>query len=226
MRSQNPSEMSSLLQSELVTSLQSHGCNVLQCTWNDGSILLGGKTCVAMMELCDPILAQLDEDDFDTFKASIFEPLGMIWLYNTEDPKNRLVEGFARTIRNEQPGINFHTMGVDLKSTKSLSKVSELVAKIVESPGTDNEYILKDDMLWIERIVEDSEMNQRLENSHVNAVDVVEVPLTDLEGRFDITFVDGPSPELVVRPSLIYELGEDLGSDEVEVETVAISLFV
>lgn len=225
MQSRTPSEISIILQSELVTSLQGHGYSVSQSVWNECTTPLEDKICIAMMELSNPVLAQMDEENFDAFKVSALDSLGMFWLLNAEDPMNNLVEGFARTIRNEQPGIKFHTLSVDLKSTTSPGKLRELVVNLFESPDADQEHVIKDDMIWINRIVENSQLNQRLDSSNATeANDVTEMSISDIRGGFEVTFAAGRRSNLLALPSASTP-EEELGSEEVEVEVRSTSFW-
>lgn len=225
MQSRHPSKLSVILQSELVVSLEGKGYNVSQIIWDRSTIPLKDELCISMMELSNPVLARMDEKTFDAFKVCALDSLGTFWLYNAEDPMNSLVEGFARTIRNEQPGIKFHTLGVNLSPPASPIRLCELVTNLITSPGFDQEYIIKDEMIWVNRIVEDAQLNQRLNSSNeYETNEVTEMPISDIEGGFEVTFEASHRSELIVLPSASTS-EEVLGSEEVEVELRATSLW-
>jgi hypothetical protein len=86
-------------------------------------------------------------------------------------PQSSLLSGLARAIRTEQPSIqlvtlDFESPGVNVFDSQKLCKAIEAVMKAGEVGDRDNEFIYKDEMLYVSRLVPDTDLNKEFLKSH------------------------------------------------------------
>ena len=97
-----------------------------------------GKTYVSLLELEQPVLDNLSEQDFHNLRAVVLNCERLLWITYGDNPSFGMVDGFARCIMSEIVGTRFQLL--HLSEATGLQHGPSLAARILESDSTDNEY--------------------------------------------------------------------------------------
>lgn len=203
---------------------------------------INGKLCISLLELDGGVLPHVSEAGFDGIKSLVFNSNGLLWVTgtSTDDPGSSMVTGLARVARNEEPGLQFHTLAIPRSSSSDSSpdksgptltpqRLAQLVRRVLETVGGDDasgetEFMIQDGVIHTSRVVEDHPLNTNLHRlAPRNSTATSNEPLAQA----------GPV-KLSVRnagllDTLCYEPCDDeaespLGDDEVEIAVKAASL--
>lgn len=136
----------------------------------------GVTSVISLVELEKPWLKDVTESDYarlQTLITTIPTDGGIIWATRggeTTRPEFSLFQGLARVLRNEDEGRRF--ISVDFSEGADISKIARLVAKLYQSTlgsshddnkkVNDEEFVEKDGMLWVKRLVKDRKKNQHV----------------------------------------------------------------
>lgn len=220
----NPSHSSQNLAGRLAFELEANSIKTRRLIWNANSLDLEGKSCISLIELETSILQRLGEGDFTAIKQIILRSSSLLWITALNNPAEGLASGMARSIRNEVPGIQFRTLSVPSKSLDSPDQLAPLIGKLATTSTSDDEFLEKDGVLEISRVVEDAHMNEEWSRRLTEGKEKIEfVPLEQV----------GSPQKLAIRAqgmldTLCLEADEettsDLEKDEVEIEVKATGL--
>lgn len=220
----NPSHPSQRLAARLAFELGTNSIKTTRIRWNTNSFTMEGKVCISLIELETSILEHLGEGDFTAIKQLILHSSSLLWITALNNPAGGLVSGMARSIRNEIPGIQFRTLTVPAKSLDSPDQLAPLIGKLATTLTSDDEFLEKNGIIEVSRVVEDSRMNEEWSRQLMEGKDRIDfVPLEQV----------GSPQKLAIRAqgmldTLCLETDEgtesELGNDEVEIEVKATGL--
>ena len=166
--------------SDISTALEHHGYEIERFSWGSDVSSLAGKTCVCLLELQASILQDLAKSDFENIKKLILASASVFWVTAFDDPSSSMIDGLARVVRNETPGLSLRTFHANGASLSSSNRLAELISTTFNSKSDEDEYLVKDDLLQISRIEEDVVLNEQINDLLPGAVSIVtSVPLKD-----------------------------------------------
>ncbi|KAJ4371953.1 hypothetical protein N0V83_003726 [Neocucurbitaria cava] len=153
--------------------LQGQGYDVETFSWGSDVSSLEGKTCISILELQDSILQDLAEGDFESIRKLILNSASVFWVTAFDDPSSKMIDGLARVVRNETPGLSLRSLHAGRASLSSSARLAKLISTAFESTTEDDEYSVKDDVLHTSRIVEDVVLNEQINDLLPGAVPTV-----------------------------------------------------
>lgn len=148
--------------SDISTVLEGHGYELDAFSWGSDVSSLAGKTCISLLELQDPILQNLTESDFESIKKLILASASIFWITAFDDPSSSMIDGLARVVRNETPGLSLRTFHAGGAFLSFSARLANLVSTAFTSKSEEDEYSVKDDLLHISRIEEDVALNDQI----------------------------------------------------------------
>ena len=150
--------------SDISTVLRDHGYEIDTFSWSSDVSSLAGKTCLSLLELQGSILQDLNKTDFENIKKLILASTSIFWVTAFDDPSASIIDGLARVVRNETPGLSFRTFHAGMASLSLSGRLARLVSTAFNSKSEEDEYLVKDDLLHISRIEEDLALNDQINN--------------------------------------------------------------
>ena len=130
---------------------------------------LKGTFCIVLLELDRSLLSNIVEEDFDNVKTISQFARGIIWLTRgrNERPELGLITGLGRAISSESANLDFIELALDEKSPDT-SIVQQIIQVYRRSHNETAEcieldYLEKNGVLYINRIIESSYLNQKLQ---------------------------------------------------------------
>lgn len=148
--------------SDINTALQGHGYEIDKFSWGSDVSSLAGKTCISLLELEESILQDLTKSDFENIKKLILASASVFWATAFDDPSSNMIDGLARVVRNETPGLSLRTFHAERALLSSSARLAELISAAFNSKSEEDEYSVKDDLLHISRITEDVALNDQI----------------------------------------------------------------
>ncbi|OBR11263.1 Reducing polyketide synthase [Colletotrichum higginsianum IMI 349063] len=143
----------------------------------------GGKSSPAMvvslLELEQPMLADLSEGDFHALRSLILKSERILWVTgggnDDDDPSFYIVDGLARTISNETASLRFQTLHLSSPSSSfsSPSPLPSLVTRILLSDTPDNEFREVEGLLQTARIYKSAAGERRIARHLKDATRIV-----------------------------------------------------
>ena len=151
----------------LLTTLQGSLCEVASVS-NIDSIDLRKKSCVFLPELESSFLYGIHDDMFGILRNLVGSAALLVWVTHGGDeaskkPEASLVTGLARSICSEEDDSSFVTLA--LSQASSTTKIASQIIKILQRPprtlrgNNDSEYMEKNGMLYIGRVLEAQHLN-------------------------------------------------------------------
>jgi len=165
-------------QKALAASLKTQlsGANVGVASWDDAQP--DGKLCIVLVELDQPLIANLTAQTFEQVKKLAMSAKGVVWVVkgsytDATDPRLGMIQGLARTIRSESP-LKFVTLDLDavspLPEAEQARTIVEVTGRVFGkgAPSSpDMEFQERGGALSVPRVVDDFEMNNFVEQ-HTN----------------------------------------------------------
>lgn len=225
LQSPNPSKVVTDAAVHLSKSLTSVGYRASIIEWGSGTVTFKNKTVISLLEIDNgrPFLQDISEEDFAELKLLILESSSLLWVSSTYDPGHSIVTGLSRVIRNEEPGLSFRTLHVDFSNPSLTAGFTDNVLRILNSDSEENEFMVKDDIIHISRIVEDDALNQKLDLLDPQKRKTIVKEALGNAGPLKL-FIQNPG----LLDSLCFELDSlpatDLENDEIEITVMATSL--
>lgn len=158
----SPSPFAKAVATDLTMSLERSGYITIPFTWGSDTSQISGKSCISLVELENPLLRDLTEKDFYNLKQLVLETAGILWVVGFDDPSAGMIDGLARTVRNEIPGMSFRTIHTGGKCSPSTTVLGDLIGKVFGSKTEDDEFLVKDNVLHVSRIEEDMSLNEEI----------------------------------------------------------------
>ncbi|PQE07313.1 polyketide synthase protein [Rutstroemia sp. NJR-2017a WRK4] len=135
-----------------------------------------GKICIILLELQNPLIAQLDATKFDTLKKMIMSSDGVLWAVrgaytDCNSPESHMVVGMARSIRSETL-LKFATVDISLETPddKAAVMVLDTFQQVFYIHSPDMEYQERCGRLMVPRVIEDTTMNEYVHRKITNSV--------------------------------------------------------
>ncbi|KAK8069347.1 hypothetical protein PG994_005963 [Apiospora phragmitis] len=155
--------------SQIQSTLSTEYGVVCETSFLDALKSSAGKALVFLVELDSPVLHNLDEKTFETLRASLLSAEHLVWVTGGGDdwdtPEYHVADGLLRGLRTE----NAMLKAVTLAANPSQPNVAEVVQEMVHSVfvcGDANdleaEYRDQNGILFINRAVEDSHLNEHV----------------------------------------------------------------
>ncbi|KAI0480938.1 polyketide synthase [Xylariaceae sp. FL0804] len=179
-------------------------------------------TCLFLPELTLPFLRDMSEETFSAVKHVVANCKTLLWATRdgTTNPDYELVTGFARTIRNEKPDLNFIVVSFedDADSGVIVEKCDQVLQK--SHGSTENSFRVVNGRLQVARVVKETPICEHI-RSQTTETDPVETALGD-----------EPRPPLALGIQTMGQLDTlrfhhdddgdtELGAHEVEFRTMA-----
>ena len=150
-------------------------------SWGSDVSHLKDKQCISLLELEKPLLNDLNEEGFTSLKSAITETKELLWIVGFDDPCNGMVNGLARVVRNEIPGISFRTAQTDFAHESSPEESTSMIARVFKSKTLEDELRIQNGIISVSRIEEDIVTTKEVENLMPNARDRINrVPLAEV----------------------------------------------
>lgn len=189
-----------------------------------------GKECISLLELQTAMLSNLSEADFASLKFLILESSKLLWVSGTahDDPGSSIVNGLARVVRNEEPGLAFQTLSTPKLCSGgpiTAEKLSELIRQVFQIDGDsdETEFSIQDGVICTSRVVEDHILNTELHRLEPRNSRTTAMVSLDKAGPLKLSVKNAG-----LLDSLCYEPDEraetPLADDEVEITVKAASL--
>ena len=148
--------------SDIITTLQGDGYEIDTFPWGSDVSSLADKTCISLLELQKSILQDLTKSDFENIKKLILASASVFWVTAFDDPSSSMIDGLARVVRNETPGLSLRTFHASEAFLSLSARLAKLVSTAFNSKSDEDEYSVKDDLLHISRIEEDVALNDQI----------------------------------------------------------------
>lgn len=177
--------------------------------------------CICLLETNHPFFYQIQEAHWTLFKSMVQSANRIIWVTRGREcrPELGLVTGIGRSLRSEIPSLQFIELALEQESSDAV--IVRHITNILDR--SENEYLEQDNMLYINRVVEANYLNDRLYSRlcpqkprastlgqrSENVLSLIPKVPGDLD---TLQFQESPSS------------GQDLATEEVEVEVKAIGV--
>jgi hypothetical protein len=157
----DPSEAAQAIASDLAASLERSGYTAIPFIWGSDMSHLSGKSCISLVELETPLLRDLTDKDFASVQQLVLGASNILWVVGFDDPSAAMVDGLARTVRNETPGLSFRTFHAEEQYSSSAS-LGDLIGRVFSSTTEDDEFLVRGHLLHVSRIEEDEALNEQI----------------------------------------------------------------
>ena len=204
---------------QLSEAFTKNSCRTSFFSWGSDPSALKGKPCVSLLELERPMLSDMNERDFEILKILITEAKKIFWIVGFDGPSSEMVNGLARVVRNEMPGVSFQTAHMNIVKSSYFERLSSAIARVFRSKTADDEFRIEDDIVSISRVEEDVVANKQVQALMPNAPDIIDmVPLGQAGGPLKLRI---QTPGML--DSLCFE-GDDLPLTELEADQIEIDV--
>jgi NADPH:quinone reductase-like Zn-dependent oxidoreductase/SAM-dependent methyltransferase len=131
---------------------------------------LGDTLIIVYDSLTKPILQNFDRDDFESFRTTLVHATNVLWISpasgHDANSSSGAVYGLARTLRSENATLNFVVFEADTSSRleDQTSNLDLIITQclISSSDYSESEYVERDGMLHIRRILGDAQLNEAI----------------------------------------------------------------
>jgi NADPH:quinone reductase-like Zn-dependent oxidoreductase/ubiquinone/menaquinone biosynthesis C-methylase UbiE len=129
------------------------------------------STCIFLPDLDRPLLQSLRSNDLSLIKHICFQANGIIWVCGKSkdsdtSPNHALAKGLGRTIESENLDFSFVTITLEVpyNTARAAVYIWKVLLKNPQRPeeGYENEYVERNDVLCIPRLVEAPEVTARV----------------------------------------------------------------
>ncbi|KAL8696122.1 MAG: hypothetical protein Q9224_002961, partial [Gallowayella concinna] len=220
----NPSGQVRDISAQLATSLHEHSFQASHFVWGSDVLGLKDKACISLLEIERPMLQDLSESDFSSLQRLITDTKELFWVVGSRGPSSGMVNGLARVVRNEIPGLKFRTLLTDSTSSMSPEEIGSLITRVFESKTADDEFRVDDGLIHVSRIEEDLIVNEEVQGLLPNAPDRIEM--------MPLRKAGGPQKLSIQTPGMLDSLcfvtddvpQTELDDDQVEIDVKATAL--
>lgn len=157
-----PSQAARNLSRQLLKCLDNLGIDAVSVPWDDNPKYWTGKPCISLLEVDRATMDDPSEIEFERIKKLILETTKTLWISGHSEPTSAIVTGLGRTVRNEEPGLAFHTLQFDLASCQDLKTTAELILQAFIDNSGDNEFKIDNGVIQVSRVLEDDATNDKL----------------------------------------------------------------
>ncbi|KAJ4859547.1 KR domain-containing protein [Trichoderma breve] len=133
-----------------------------------------GKACIVAVESNKPLLHEIKGEDWKSTKKAVLGSRSTLWLTNggtmeCTTPESSLIVGLSRTIRGENPGLQFTTLDLDPKesidSDTTCATISQIFKSKADPSNAEWEYALRNKLLNVPRLYPDHEVSSLFETN-------------------------------------------------------------
>ncbi|KAI3391175.1 hypothetical protein diail_7796 [Diaporthe ilicicola] len=136
-----------------------------------------GSKLLILDEIFSPVLSEIDQTQWENLQRLLSIDCRVLWVttnaqMTVQNPDCSLVQGFARSIRNESPQTIFMTLDVEYCTGNSTFKAIHHILDRLTSTQTgtvmtgDNEFVERAGIIHIERVVPDDFVNTQAMIDH------------------------------------------------------------
>lgn len=172
---------------DLILKLRDHGWQISE---HDSCLDLPKNSTVLIAdELSSPILPTIDGAQWRMLHDLIESGSKVLWLtsgsqLSVTNPSAAMINGFARTLRNEDPTLNFKILDVESSTGPATSVATNALLHSLARPAPktqiENEFVERNGIIYVSRIEPDELVNQA-EKDDMNGADPVSTALHDLQ---------------------------------------------
>ncbi|KAK7545386.1 beta-ketoacyl synthase domain-containing protein [Phyllosticta citricarpa] len=156
------SAASNALAETLQKTFQSRGLDSVVLQWGAFTEAdVQGKYCISLAEWEQPLLANISNEDWETFRQVILSSAGTCWItggaaMECSQPHKALIVGLSRAIRNENAGVILANLDIDTPDAINLEASSSAILALAfdhsrgESP--DGEYAARGSSIYVPRV--------------------------------------------------------------------------
>jgi acyl transferase domain-containing protein len=142
--------------------LRDDGYKIEIFSWGSDVSTLAGKTCISLLEVQDSILQVLTKSDFNNIKELILASKSVFWVTAFDGPSSSMIDGLARVVRNETPGLSLRTFHAGGALLSSSTRLASLISTAFQSRSEEDEILVKDNLLQVSRIEENIPLNDKI----------------------------------------------------------------
>ena len=198
----------------------------------NGEPFVAGKGVVSLIEAEDPLLIDINKENFNSMHTVLLRSLGGLWISRagrqldpSGDPSFCATTGMLRVVRCEMPHIRMHELNFSTQMKLSSASASDLVRRVFYSIYDDDEANLEtelselDGQLYIPRLFDEKHKNHALQTLDEQAMPELQ-PFSQ-PGR--PLRLDIGNPGMLDTLHFVDDLRplEPLGDNEVEIEVQA-----
>ena len=146
---------------------------------------LKNSHCIFLDELERPILANIEASDFEAIQK-LCSAAGILWItqggqpHSAGNPESGMAIGLARSIRVEDPAMQFVSLDLDAAHMLSRSRTVEVISEVYrtafkpeldsENMARESEYMERNGVLFVPRVVQDMDTEHRIQRMMQNPV--------------------------------------------------------
>jgi hypothetical protein len=192
------------------------------------SMITAKSLVISTIELSRPVLSSLTGEEMQSVKCITDNALSLLWLTGGNNmegsrPDFALMSGLSRALMLEQPSLQITMLDLDIATPtlQTLQNITIVLRQSAESTSPDAEYVQKNDLLHISRMVPEEDMNRSFRDRQGLVPSLT--PLSEAKparltigtvGQFDTLAFSRESPDLLdLKP----------GTVEIEVKSVGLN---
>ena len=170
----------------LIGSLQDRGWQISE---HAGSLdFPKNSTILVTDELSSPILPSMDANQWHILHNVVASGNKILWVtaggqLDVTNPSAAMINGFVRTLRNEDPALSFTILDVEASSSFATPIAVDAILRSLSQPRPkthiENEFVERKGVIHISRIQPDDLVNQA-EKDDMNGAEPILAPLHDL----------------------------------------------
>ena len=191
------------------------------------------KTCISLLEMDNSMFSNLEGHQFANLQKLVTSAKAILWITggggeSTDTPDMGLVFGFSRCIRSEYSNLKFVTLALE-NTTRDESSLVQHIVKVFEATmifdqgPNENEYVERNGIICISRIVEANYLNHELIHKTVSPKAEIRELKDDPTRSLEMSIA---SPGLLETIHFVTDdtFARPLHPEEVEVEVKATGL--
>lgn len=131
-----------------------------------------GKFCVSLAELENPILAEISEENWSSFRRLTLGSQGALLVtggaaMDCPRPLGSLAVGLTRAIRNENANVSIATLDINPLDSGiddvSANAICALTLNYSQGDSLDHEYATRDGVIYVPRVTKTPNLNKQLQ---------------------------------------------------------------
>jgi NADPH:quinone reductase-like Zn-dependent oxidoreductase/SAM-dependent methyltransferase/NAD(P)-dependent dehydrogenase (short-subunit alcohol dehydrogenase family) len=161
------------LSSNIQKIFESHGLKPSLLQWDTFEESdAADKYCVCLAELQDPILAQINEGNWETFRRLMLRSQGALWVtagaaMDCPNPFGSLTVGLTRAIRNENANISIATLDIEPLDSGNMEGSAEAIYEVAinhsRGDNSDHEFAARNGSVFVPRVTKAPSLNKQLQ---------------------------------------------------------------
>ncbi|KAK0625506.1 hypothetical protein B0T17DRAFT_578452 [Bombardia bombarda] len=187
-----------------------------------------GAVVLVLDELSNPLLVDASSRHWDALKHLLGAGHPLVWVtkgsqHVVTNPDGALVHGLFRVVRHEETGSRLTTLDVQSSTSAATLWAIDQILRLVQSgQGVEDEYVERDGVLHVQRIVPDAKVNA-FKRDEADGAEPVVKSLHETEAMVQIRAERVGSLELTWCENHVGPVPVEQGFVEVEVMTVGVN---